>query len=766
MASKRMIVTGITQGVGFRPFIYRLARKHGLRGYVANLGGSEVEILLEGPLERIEQFINDLHACAPPPARIDNIYISDVAPRNFEEFRILPSMNRAEVISQIPPDFAICKYCLEELLDPNSRFYMYPFHSCAWCGPRFSMMKTIPYDRENTSMSDFPLCDECQREYKDPDNIRRFHAQGISCPKCGPKMWLVSNSGEKIDVSNPIKETAKLIDEGYIVAIKGIGGFHIATLATDDDVVLELRRRKKRPQKPFAIMALDIDAVGKIVYVNEDARNILLSPQRPIVLLQEKEDSEVSRYVAPGLDKQGVMVAYSGIHYILLSYTRDKYLIMTSGNRKNKPICTSLKEALEQIGDFVDYFLVHNRKIINRVDDSVVRFTDGKVAIIRRARGFAPAWIEVPSNLGGCFVALGAELQNAGAIGIENKIILTQFLGDMDDLDNIIFLENALNFLIKSYRLPLDRSIFVADMHPSYTTRRIAEEWSQKYGAELLLIQHHKAHIGSVAAERGVKTYEKIVGIAIDGVGYGEDGYIWGGEVFYGALGNLKRVAHLEYQPMPGGDMATRYPIRMLVGILSTFLDDWEIIKIVRNRRLMRGLRHSKELNIVLRQARHNRCMRTSSMGRVLDSVSAYLGICMERTYEGEPAIKLEAHARGGRVIDSLEIKTYRHNEVWIIDTKSIFEWILGTDADSAAIAKTVQYCLGLKLGEIASKYLRGADRQYIFVSGGAGVNDYIIRGIRKGGEVDVALNNKVPLGDGGIALGQIYLASAMRRNE
>ncbi len=759
MVAKKIIVTGITQGVGFRPYIYRLAKKYDLRGHVANLGGSEVEIVVEGDERNIEKFIRSMSIEKPPPARIDAIEIDNIAPQGYSDFKILPSKKNPQKFSQIPPDFSICDHCLREILDPRSRFYGYVFNSCAWCGPRFSIMFDIPYDRENTAMRDFPLCSECMSEYSDPENIRRFHAQGISCPRCGPKIWIIDKYGEALDVDDPITYAAKLIDEGNILAIKGIGGFHIATLATDDDVIITLRKRKNRSQKPFAIMALNINVAKGIVYVDDSAEKVLLSPQRPIVLLKQKEEAHLSKYVAPGLDKQGVMIAYSGIHYLLLSATRDKFLIMTSGNRKNKPICRTIEEARKQIGEFVDYFLVHNRKIINRVDDSVVRFTDNNVMFLRRSRGFAPEWIVLPVSSRRPIVALGAELQNTGAIGFDNKAILTQHIGDMDEIENVDFLESALAFLIKAYRLDVGKGIIVADKHPAYVTRRLAEEWSARNGARIMIVQHHIAHIMSVLAEHGIDPSKKIVGIAIDGIGYGDDGQIWGGEVFFGRPEKLRRVGHLIYSPMPGGDKATRFPIRMLIGILSMFLGDDEIRQIINKRGLIRGLRNEKELDVILKQARYPRTIKTSSMGRTLDSVSAFLGICLERTYEGEPAIKLEAFAREGKILDDIDIKIEYVDGQWIINTKKMFESILEIDADAKSIARTVQYKLGYAMGEIAKKYLSLADIQTIFVSGGAAVNDYIIKGIHEGSGADILLNRKVPAGDGGISLGQIYYA-------
>jgi len=716
---------------------------------------------VEGEAKNIESFIKDLNELRPPPAEIEEIRIIDVKPIGMGRFKILPSDKHAKLYSQIPPDFAICDFCLKEIEDPKSRFYRYPFHSCAWCGPRFTIIERIPYDRENTSMKDFPLCSMCLGEYEDPNNIRRFHAQGISCPICGPKLRLVDKSGVVIDDEDPLTLAAKIIDEGKIVAIKGIGGFHIAALATDDDVVLELRRRKRRLQKPFALMALNIEVASRIVEIDSKAQKLLLSPHRPIVLLPERDNSGVSKHVAPGLDKQGVMIAYSGIHYLLLKATRDKFLIMTSGNPKGKPIVRTNEEALRRLGEIVDYFVLHNRRIVNRVDDSVIRFTRGKPVFLRRSRGYVPRWLRVSLKTLKPIVAFGAELQNAGAIAFDDKIILTQYVGDVDELENLIFLEDALNFLVKSYNIDLSNSIFIADRHPQYKSRILAEEWARRNSGEILYFQHHRAHIASVLAEKGVDPAKKIVGIAIDGVGYGDDGNIWGGEVFYGRLKNLRRVGHISYNPMPGGDLATRYPLRMLIGILSTFLSDIEIHEFFQRNGLIRKLRSHREFEISLKLARRG-STKTSSLGRVLDAISSMLGVCFERTYEGEPAIKLEAFSREGEILDDIDIKIRRSSDMWIADVSSLFESIISNNFKPIDVAKTAQYKLGWSLGVIASKYLSNADIQAIFVSGGAAVNNFIIHGIMDGANgVDIIINSWAPPGDGGIALGQAYLAMA-----
>lgn len=762
--AKKLIVIGLTQGVGFRPFIYRLAKKNNLRGYVRNRGGSEVEIFLEGNHENINSFIAGLKEERPPPAEIEEIIITSAEPKGMDEFQILPSEDDAEIYSQIPPDFAICEHCLEDIENPQSRFFEYPFHSCAWCGPRFTIIERIPYDRENTSMSDFPLCEHCESEYKDKDNIRRFHAQGISCPTCGPKLWLVDRFGNVIDDKDPLKTAARLIDEGSIVALKGIGGFHIAALATDDEVVLELRRRKNRPQKPFALMALDIEIASKIVEIDEKAAKLLMSPARPIVLLPKRENSSISEYVAPGLDKYGVMIAYSGIHYILLKATRDRFLIMTSGNHHEKPIVRTNDEAIKKLSAIVDYIVLHNRRIVNRADDSVLRFTNGKPVFLRRSRGYAPRWLRVPMKSPRPAIAFGADLQNAGAVAFDDKVILTQFVGDLDELENLLFLEEALNFLVRSYNLDPSKGIIVADKHPRYASRRLAEEWAKRSSSEIVYLQHHRAHILSVVAEKGLDPTDKIVGIAIDGVGYGDDGNVWGGEVFYGEIMNLNRVGHLSYSPMPSGDLATRYPPRMLVGILSTFMSDYEIAEFFRKNGLISKFKSPRELEVMIQLSRKEK-IRTSSLGRVLDAVSSLLNICSERTYEGEPAMKLEAFSREGSILDEIDVKVIRSSNEWVVDVSNLFESIVSGDFKPKDIAKTTQYLLGFGLGSIASKYTSSANVQAIFVSGGAAVNDYVIQGIIDGANgVDVVINSWVPPGDGGLALGQAYFAMALMR--
>jgi len=768
LAALLIRVVGLVQGVGFRPFIFRIAEKNRVQGYVKNLGGAEVEIWIEGFEENLKSFIKDLTKLKPPPAKIEELIIKKVEPKGFKDFFIMKSEQGATTLSMIPPDFGMCEYCLKEIIDKKSRWYMYPFNSCAWCGPRFTMIERVPYDRENTTMVDFPLCKECLKEYTDPKNLRRFHAQGISCPKCGPKAMLLDQTGKVIeeDSVKAVFKAAELIDEGFIVAVKGIGGFHIAALASDDDIVLELRKRKNRPSKPFALMVLDIKTCEKLVYLNNLAISLLKSMERPIVVLPKRENAPVSEYIAPNLGTLGVMLPYTPLHYMLLSKTRDKFLIMTSGNPKGLPLCIDNKEALKRLSGIVEYFLVHNRRIVNRADDSVIRFTNGEPCFLRRSRGYVPTWIKLSFSMKRPIVALGAMLSNTGAIGIGNYVIPTQYVGDMDNLENLEFLKSALRFLIQCYKIDLKDSIVVTDKHPLYPTRRLAIKLSKEYGSHLVFVQHHHAHIASVMAELNIPSDKEVLGIAIDGIGYGDDGNIWGGEILRVRYNDYVRVGHLSYQVLPGGDLAVKYPVRSLIGILSQVYPEEGLRKLCNELKLSKGLpRGERELEIVIKQAYSPSQPKASSTGRFLDGVSALLNVCRLRTYEGEPAIVLEAFARKGKLIDELEEKHYVNyvNDIYLVNTPKLIDDVIHLigSYDFRSIALTVQVLLGKCLGLIALRSARKGDN-ILIVSGGAAVNDFIIRGIRSvvRDKLKVVLPRKIPPGDGGISVGQVVIAS------
>ncbi|TRM77680.1 carbamoyltransferase HypF [Sulfolobus sp. A20-N-F8] len=740
--SYKIIVTGIVQGVGFRPFVYRIAMRSGLKGYVKNLGGSEVEIRVEGSQERIGDFMNSLFKEIPKPARIEKIIINEDQFVGFDNFSIVPSGKSKKEPSQIPPDFAVCDDCLKEVLDKDNRRHRYPFNSCAYCGPRFSMMYDIPYDRENTSMREFPLCELCNKEYQDPTDERRFDAQGISCPSCGPRLFLETIDGERVDTQDPIGLTAKLLSEGYIIAVKGIGGFHIAADPFNDDTVLKLRERKNRPQQPFAVMGLNVDIIKNYAYISRLEEEILTSPERPVVLLRKREENyELSKYISPGLDREGFFLFYTPLHYLVLDSFSKHLLIMTSGNKHGFPMCIEEECVRQKLKGVVDYLLYHNRKIVNRVDDSVVRVSNNRVLLLRRSRGYAPLWIRLNRKLNNHVIAVGAELQNVGGVGFDNKALLTQYIGDTDEIETLQDLDKYLEFFIKIYSVK--PKLVIADKNPAYQSTYLAEKIAERYNADFIQVQHHYAHILSVASEHG---YEEGVGIAIDGVGYGDDGNAWGGEVIRFSGEKYERKYHLKYVPYIGGDINAIRPNRMLALFLSSFMRWDEIKSFVKLNEM--------EYTLLEKSIKRSGIM-TSSTGRVLDAVSAFLGVCNLRTYEGEPAIKLEAYARGGRLLD-LEIPIEGEE----INTIKIFEWLIENRGKYRGndIAYTVQYRLGEALIKAALK-ANPTDR--ILVSGGAAVNEYILKGMIDNSEgLEIVTPKRVPAGDGGIALGQIYYAT------
>lgn len=746
-----MRVVGLVQGVGFRPFVYRLAVGLGLGGYVRNLSGSEVEILVEGLRESVQAFLNALWRERPPPAELEQVSVEYAEPSEHDGFLILSSDCSVVERSQIPPDVGVCDDCLHEVLNSSSRWYKYPFNSCAWCGPRFTMLYSVPYDRENTAMRDFPLCSECLREYLDSGNARRFHAEGISCSTCGPRLKLLKPSGEEVPCNDPLAEASALIDEGAIVAVKGVGGFHVAALATDDGVVTELRRRKRRPRKPFALMALNVEVVKLIAAISELHIQLLTSPQRPIVLVPKRPASPVSELVAPGLAELGVMLPYTPLHYLLLAGARDKFLIMTSGNRKGLPICKG-QEALRELRDIADYFLIHNREIVNRADDSVMRLTDGEPQLLRRSRGYVPRWVRPPFRLRCEVVALGAYLDNAGAVAFDDKVILTQYVGDMENAENVEFLLSALEFLKARYGVK-PRAV-ASDKHPGYVTTELARRAA--LGSDLLhvKVQHHHAHVATAMASNSLPLGEEVVGVAVDGVGYGDDGLIWGGEVLLTSYTEYRRLGHLEHLPLPGGDRSTIYPARIVSAVLSTKLG-FEgalraCLRLGLNERVPGG---ATELSVAMKGAES--APLASSAGRFLDAVSALLGVCWVRTYEGMPAIELEAAARGGQLVGSLKLEV--EGSV-VLTSDLIVELVDRLSSESVRdLAYTVQVRLGEALGRVVEETASDV-KLPVVASGGAAVNDYIVKGLRRA-LGNVMLPRGVPAGDGGIALGQAVIA-------
>jgi len=764
-------VSGIVQGVGFRPFVYRIALIHNLKGYVLNLGDAGVEIVVEGEKDDIDAFLHDLLDNKPPTSRIDTFKIHwSSSLKGYKTFKILPSSPRTtDLISVVPPDVGICNECISDILTPGSRWYHYPFTCCSICGPRFTVICDLPYDRERTSMVDFPLCEECLREYNDPLD-RRYHAQGICCPKCGPKMFLYSVDGSPIDDKDPLLLAAKLLDEGYILAIKGLGGFHIAAKTTDDDVVLKLRKRRRRPSQPFAVMSPDISTIRKYAIVSNIEEELLTSFQKPIVLLQKSEEYFLSKWISPGLHNIGVMLPYTGIHLLLLHFSKEPALIMTSANLPKEPMIIKNYDAFKRLRNIVDFLLIHNRRIINRCDDSVLRVTSNTPTFIRRSRGFAPSPIDINSlRSNSTILAVGGELQVTGAILKNNKCFLTQHIGDTDNLDILSYLNKSLNYLMKITRSNNIDAI-ACDLHPQFSTTRLARALSEKFGTSLIQVQHHFAHLASLIAESNIPLDSCVVGIVIDGYGYGIDGQAWGGELIVYTDETFVRAGHLRYQPMPGGDMCTRYPARMLAGFLSeTFSIDFTR-DFLKSQYLSSFKYGEKEIDIVLKQIASNvNVPRTSSLGRILDAFSVLFNLCKERTYEGEPAMKFESYAiKCPSPVDfNFHIPLKEEQCTTIIDTNKLLSYVLDLintkkwrgEYIARFIHESLAEALALAALQIAKKF----DANYIGITGGVAVNELIVSKISKilkSSNIPILRHKLVPPGDGGLALGQAFIAA------
>ena len=753
MPRVKIRVTGIVQGVGFRPFIYRIAVKNNLKGYVRNRGDAGVEILVEGEKDKIENFLKDLKEKKPPLARIHEIFTTVLKGENkFEVFKILKSSEKAEISgSIIPPDIAICDDCLRELRDPKNPRYEYFFITCTNCGPRYTIIEKLPYDRVNTTMREFPMCDFCRKEYTDPLN-RRFHAQTIACPNCGPKVYLTDNDGEVLSVKDPVREAGKLLSEGFIVAIKGYGGFHVASSTIMDEPLIRLRKVKHRRQKPFAIMARSIEVVKSFAELSSKEMEILTSYTRPIMLLNKSENFYLSELIAPGLHNIGVMLPYTGLHYMLFDQVEDPAFVMTSANPPNQPIIKDNEEALRKLGDTVDYFLFHNRKIAQRCDDSVIRMHGNHQVFIRRSRGYAPAPIILKEKSKVCTVGLGGELNNTGCILLENKAFISQHIGDVENVETRGFLKNTIKHLIHLTNSKIEA--VVCDLHPKFTTTKLAEDLAEENGWQVFQVQHHHAHIAALMAEHNVK---EIVGICCDGYGYGLNGEAWGGEILYcnQESPNFERLAHLQEQPLIGGDLATRHPLRVAAGILhkKINIENW----------LLQNKKHfphgEKEVELVIHQLKRGNWIKTTSCGRILDAVAAVLGICYERTYEGEPAMKLESAAIKGK--DVLNLKPIIHGDV--LDTTEMVLTIFENREKYSKVdlAYSAHAYLAKGLAMLAVEKALEEKVEAIGFSGGVACNQIltsIMRKIVESSGLKFLVHEAVPPGDGGLSFGQTVI--------
>ena len=734
-----IIVKGIVQGVGFRPFVFRKAVEFGISGTVTNFG-SEVEIRAHGA--RFPEFLREVSR-GPPMSRIDTVEVrplTGIPPAGF----VIEQSREGSLSGMIPPDIATCDECIHDIDQEGSRYKGYWATSCVNCGPRYSTIRSLPYDRERTSMAAFPVCPACGKEYGDPGS-RRHHAQSIACRVCGPGLKLLDPSGNEVVTGNPVMEAASLLDQGYILAIRGIGGFHLACI---ERVSGELKRRLGRTEQPFAIMVRP-GILEQVVRVTPEDTALLTGPERPIAVMAKRDPS--SHQEISNLHTLGCMLPYTGLHHLLFHYLENPFLVMTSANLPGYPMVTDIDQAMAKMNRNVDYFLTHDRVIVNRCDDSVVR--DGY--IIRLSRGIAPKRTKI--DLGDlAILGVGPELNSNVTVYKDGFTVTSPHVGNVRNPQTFSYLQETVKNLGRL--LGAEYDVIAHDAHPQFLSTRYAQQLAKEFGACLVAVQHHRAHIAAT-------TTKPCIGIAIDGVGYGDDGTVWGGEIFAGQAPDFRRVGHLEVVPMPGGDLATRFPERMLYGILP----EEEVLGLFATRGWT-----DIELGVLKKQLDQNvHISYTSSTGRVLDAVSALLGLCRERTYDGEPAMKLESAAWLGTATPwDLEFITASGAEA--LSTRALcheaFSRLVraspGDRREIDNIAASFQYNLARGIASIATNAAGERGLEDIALSGGVAINSAIRNTIRdeivKSG-YNFVINREYPLGDGCISFGQC-ISAAMGR--
>ncbi len=760
--AKGIRINGIVQGVGFRPFVYQLAHRHRIRGHVANTAAG-VLIHAEGPSKSIHAFCRDLSQKKPPLARIIDMDVSAAQLENHADFTILASDRGEHRSTLISPDVSICNDCLKELLDPKDRRYRYPFINCTNCGPRYTIIEEIPYDRPHTAMKGFPMCFDCQAEYDEPLN-RRFHAQPNACHVCGPQVALYDRNGKRIAAPDPILETVNLLESGNILAIKGLGGFHLAADAMNDEAVALLRSRKHREEKPFALMSPDLGAIGNYAHYGSEEADLLSSAHRPIVLLRKREPNEISAAVSPENRCFGVMLPYTPLHYLLFYPCAEDMsfppsfpaLVMTSGNLSNEPIAIENEEAFSCLSGIADAFLMHNRDIYLRSDDSIIRQVARSSRPIRRSRGYVPVPIflgkKIPPVLG-----CGGELKNTICITKGENAFLSQHIGDLENLSAERFYKKTIDHMKRI--LDIEPSIIAHDLHPDYISTRYAMEQKaeRKIG-----IQHHHAHIASVMAENRIDG--PVIGLAFDGTGYGTDRAIWGGEVLLAELSGFTRAAHLGYVPMPGGAAAIKEPWRMGIGYLYDAYGE-KLLDL--DLPILRNTDKSKISFVTRMIVKGINSPATSSLGRLFDGIAAILGLRNRVTFEGQAAMDME-------MIAEMEG-----------ESRYLYEWDNCDDTRRICTAPLISGVVndlhyGLTPSEISGKFHRtliglftelaleirketGLNRAAL--SGGVFQNSILLSGMiweleREG--FKVYTHTQVPTNDGGISLGQVAAAGAM----
>ena len=747
MRSARSVrVRGVVQGVGFRPFVYRLAHANALAGWVLN-GDQGVEIFLEGAEPNLETFVRDLKLKSPPAASIAEIEVVAAQPLGLQDFKIRQSQRQESPTVRVSPDLPVCEECLTELFDPANRRYLYPYINCTNCGPRYTVIVSLPYDRSNTTMKAWALDEYCDAEYHDPAN-RRFHAQPVACPVCGPRYWLRVGGEAQATGQNAVRAAASLLCAGKILAIKGLGGYHLACDARNPLAVSALRERKYRKEKPFALMAKDLASARSIIELSDESEALITSVARPIVLAPARVEFGG---VAPGNAELGIMLPYTPLHHLLFAAGAPDPLVMTSANRSSEPIAYDEEDAQRSLAAIADAFLIGERPIARRVDDSVARAGVFGPAILRRARGYSPGAVaQLPG--GGPILAVGADLKNTVTLTVSGQAFVSQHIGDLDHYQAFRSFQETIRDLVSMYEVRREELLVVHDLHPQYasTTYALGLQ-SMRTGA----VQHHRAHLASVLAERG-EWERRVVGVSFDGTGYGDDGTIWGGEIFVGSVQNgFERVAHLRSAALPGGDAAAQFPVQAAAGFLAQ-IDE---LPDVNAAPFAFPTRYGRALELVHKQVR---TFPTTSVGRLFDSAAALLGFTHETTFEGQAAMWLEQLARTAPLAEHYSFP-FAGQE---LDFRPLLLAVAQERLRGRApneIARAFQRGLAQGVSDCLSQVSQANGVDTIVLSGGVFQNELLLEDLKsllEAANLQVWTNHFVPANDGGISMGQAALAS------
>jgi hydrogenase maturation protein HypF len=749
--AKEIWITGLVQGVGFRPFIYKLALRYQLAGQVEN-NNLGVRIIAEGEAKNLKTFVKDIQKEAPLASTIESLVEKTTPTNGFTGFAIAKSRSLSSDITEVSPDIAVCEDCLHDMKTQPHRL-AYPFINCTHCGPRFTITRALPYDRPMTTMAPFKMCKQCTSEYKDVMD-RRFHAQPIACEKCGPHYFMWLDEQKITDFPQLLDKTAELLYNRKIVAIKGIGGFHLACNALDEKAVSRLRRKKNREAKPFAVMFRNLDEVKKYLHVNKKEESLLQSWRRPIVLLKQKLALPPS--LSRGLKTLGVVLPYMPFHYLLFGKLKTPAIVLTSGNLSDEPVLISDKKARKQLTGLADAVVGYNREIYNRADDSVALVVNGKSRLIRRSRSYVPSPIRLHFNAEGIFAA-GAELVNCFAMGKGKQALLSQHIGDLKNPETFGFYQESYERFKGLFRF--SPGLAVADLHPDYLSTRFAEA----LGLPIIQVQHHHAHIASCMAEHGLD--EQVIGISLDGTGLGTDGKIWGGEVLICDLVAFKRALHLEYIPQPGGDLVTHEPWRMAVSYLTKALGEKETSRLFPELFSTIETRAFEAVQLLLNKKLNS--PETSSMGRLFDAVAALTGVCQRSSYHAEAPMRLEsAVSKGNFGVYPFEI---RKKDISVIPMirEIVKDKISGIP--SGMIAAKFHHTIVKIVVDTVQRTSRTSGLKKVVLSGGSFQNRILLENtenqlLEKG--FHVFAHEKVPSNDAGIALGQLAIAAKRRENQ